>query len=267
MLTKIRYELSVLRDVVRIFGFRKSLRFIVYMPSAILRNENRIAYEKIAPCKVIITGKEIVLPHPDAKFLQEVIVEKCYTCMPNFEIKNDDVVVDLGANIGIFSIMAGLKANVGRVIALEPEERNFRFLVENIRSSMISNVSMHRLAISQLDGLCELYVANSGNNTLLPNLEKQVAWIQKIESISMSTLVERFDLPEIDFLKVDIEGAEFEIFLEDSWLERVQKIAMEVHVRAGNPNSILTILKKKNFEVETRPAYGGNLYFYGTRRE
>ncbi|MDG6908430.1 MAG: FkbM family methyltransferase [Nitrososphaerota archaeon] len=267
MFSKAAYELNLVRSVAKLFGKRKALKFALFVPAVLISGQNRTAYERIAPCETKIEGRNIIFPHPDARFIDEIVVEGCYTLSPGFQIGPNDTVVDLGANIGIFSILAGIRATNGRVIALEPEEQNYQFLCENVRSNSLRNVEPYRLAISSADGLLDLYMANPGNNTiLLDHFGRSTKRSQRVEAISMKSLIARFQLNEINFLKMDVEGSEFQIFRENRWLEQVQRIAMEVHPDVGDPSMIRRKLEEKNFSVKTAPAYDkGLLYFYGQR--
>ncbi len=267
MFSKLSYEFDLMRSIGRLFGKRKALEFALYLPSVLISGQNRTAYERIAPCETKIEDRKVIFPHPDARFVDEIVVEGCYTSSAGFEIAKNDTVIDLGANIGIFTILAGIKAREGRVIALEPEKQNYQFLCENIRSNSLSNIEPYQLAISNIDGLLDLHVANPGNNTILEEHQgKLTKGTQKVEAISMRGLIAKFHLHEINFLKIDVEGAEFQIFQDDGWLEQVQKIAMEVHPGAGDPSIIRRKLEQRNFSVKTTLAYDKDtFYFYGRR--
>jgi hypothetical protein len=70
-------------------------------------------------------------------------------------------------------------------------------------------------------------------------------------AITVSELMQIYPLDHIDFLKMDIEGAEFSIFRDSShWLDRVDNLAMEVHNTVGNPDEIIKRLQDKGFRVK-----------------
>lgn len=269
MFSKLAYELGLIRSIGRMFGRRRAFKFALYLPSVFISGQNRTAYERIAPCETKIEDRKIIFLHPDARFIDEIVVKGCYTRSAGLEIKENDTVIDLGANIGIFTILAGIKARQGRVIALEPENQNYQFLCDNILSNSFSNIEPHQLAISRINGLVDLYVGNPGNNTILIKHQGKLARNEtlKVEGVSMNGLIAKFHLDEINFLKIDVEGAEFQIFEDDSWLAKVQKIAMEVHPDAGDPSMIRRKLEEQNFVVKITPAYDkGLLYFYGRQK-
>jgi len=66
----------------------------------------------------------------------------------------------------------------------------------------------------------------------------------------MWDLITKYDLETIDFLKVDIEGSEFDLFNSDiGWLSRVKKIAMEVHLEFGDITELASKLESRGFAV------------------
>jgi hypothetical protein len=81
----------------------------------------------------------------DRASISEVSMLDCYN-----PVAKDSVVVDVGANIGAFALMASLRAQV--VYALEPEQSNYDLLVRNIELNGASNVRPYRMALSNRNG-------------------------------------------------------------------------------------------------------------------
>jgi hypothetical protein len=68
---------------------------------------------------------------------------------------------------------------------------------------------------------------------------------------TVEEVMDRFDLQHVDFLKMDIEGAEFAIFRDSvKWLERVDNLAMEVHNPIGDPGEIVKRLQGAGFRAK-----------------
>jgi hypothetical protein len=73
--------------------------------------------------------------------------------------------------------------------------------------------------------------------------------------ITMAELLSKHGVDRVGFLKVDIEGSEFDLFAESAnWLERVDRISMEVHARFGYPESICQVLAGGGFRLLRRTA-------------
>lgn len=65
----------------------------------------------------------------------EIIVRRVYAQLPEFNPRRDDVVIDVGANIGVFSVWAGLRASEGALYAIEPHPTSYSFLVRNLEDN------------------------------------------------------------------------------------------------------------------------------------
>lgn len=125
-------------------------------------------------------------------------------------VKPTDVVVDVGAHIGIHTVHFATRAR--RVVALEPEPFNYQLLKRNIKLNKLSNVMAIRCATSDFDGSAYLYVAeNSGSHTLeLSRIHKAVRTI-KVPCRRLDTLLGHLGVPHVDIVKIDVEGHEHSV--------------------------------------------------------
>ncbi len=118
-----------------------------------------------------------------------------------------NVVVDIGAHIGWYSIQAAKAVGIaGRVIALEPDESNRNQLERNLTLNQIANHTIVPLAAWSATGPVhwspsEVSVWNKIDETRGPTT---------VNAISLDDLVSRLSLPRVDWIKMDIEGAETE---------------------------------------------------------
>jgi len=138
-------------------------------------------------------------------------------------------IIDAGANIGIASIYFAEKFPTAKIIALEPEPGNFALLEQNTRPW--PNIHPLRAALWKENGSINLFdpgqgpwsfqVRASGDNT-----------IGQVATVTIDELLRHHAAPAIDILKMDIEGAEVEIFENPSaWIDRVRVIMVELHDR------------------------------------
>ncbi len=177
----------------------------------------------------------------------------------NIEFSNPvEVVVDLGANVGFATSYFSMKFPKALIISVEPDIENFKMLGINLRE--VANVTLVHGAIWSSDGFVELVTSGSDGRDL-------GAWgVQTKEPVSsaqshkltpaytIKTLMEQNNIEKIDLLKVDIEGAEVELFSSTDleWLQSVEVIFVETHdrFRAGSSEVTSRILNKTHFLSE-----------------
>jgi len=128
-------------------------------------------------------------------------------------LKAGMIVVDLGANIGYYTVLAAEKVgSSGKVFAFEPDRRNFALLRKNIKRNRCQNVIPLRKAVTSKNGSLRLYLSKSnlgGHRVFEPHGED--IWPSRIiESISLDEFFPNGS--RVDFLKMDIEGAEYSAF-------------------------------------------------------
>jgi FkbM family methyltransferase len=141
-------------------------------------------------------------------------------------IPKNALVVDVGANVGVFSLFAGRVARL--VYSLEPASSNFSRLVSNV--SRAKNIIPLQLACAARDGRAALDLSNEPIAFSLKTNALQ-GKREMVDAVSLSTLFDRYNISRCDFLKLDCEGSEFDIILgsEKSLFERITRIVLEYH--------------------------------------
>ena len=174
-----------------------------------VRKLQRFANSNLKPDWVEIEGRKMYLDDGDALFLSiNGIHENIITNLIKKEIHSGDIVVDIGAHIGYYTLQfANLVGPTGKVYAFEPEPKNFELLKKNVQINKYDNVVLIQKIVSDKDGIVEFFISkfDSIGNKLFKSNEAGSSI--KIES---TTLDEYFkDLKEkIDFIKMDIQGGE-----------------------------------------------------------
>jgi FkbM family methyltransferase len=145
-------------------------------------------------------------------------------------IPKNGLVVDVGANVGVFSLFASRVAAL--VYALEPASSNFSRLISNI--SKAQNIVPLNLACAAQDGRMTLALGVDAVTCSLKTIPL-AGRKETVEVVSLSTLFERYNIRHCDFLKLDCEGSEFDIILQSdpSVFEQVNCIVMEYHDHLG----------------------------------
>ena len=165
----------------------------------------------------------------DPIVLYSVLVEQIYG-VPNSEF----VVVDVGAHIGVFSILAA-SHRVQTVLSFEPESSNFQLLSENIRINQFESVvKPYRLAIWSHDCSKTMYFSKgTAFHTFFPG-RKNPGSPEEIQCRGINSVLDQLAAPVM--IKIDAEGSEHSIItsITNQNAEKIERIAMEYHV--GNPD-------------------------------
>ncbi len=116
-------------------------------------------------------------------------------------------VVDIGANIGLYTVIAAKKA--GKVFSFEPESENIALLNKNVRENGLANVQTFQKAVADTEGTQEFFISNNnkGSHSLFTppdTFEKGT-----VETISLDAWAAQNHIDNIDLIKIDVQGAEF----------------------------------------------------------
>lgn len=125
-------------------------------------------------------------------------------------LRKDMNVVDIGANIGYYTLLASkLVKNTGRVWAIEPEPTNFSLLQKNIKLNQLHNVVLVNKAISNTNRTAKLYVSHeeSGEHSLI----RGRSHIKNSIEVDATTLDDLIGCERVDLVKNDCEGSEIDV--------------------------------------------------------
>lgn len=121
------------------------------------------------------------------------------------------VFVDIGANVGEFTLAAAKLLPHGRVLSFEPHPNIYSYLGRSVELNNFSNVKLYNLALGKEDGALELYGPSDEHNEGMYSLIKGAVRSEVVTTVPIQTLdqvVERESLDRLDFIKIDVEGAE-----------------------------------------------------------
>lgn len=189
----------------------------------------------------------------DRSTLNEMVVTRPYEADSTGTISASDVVVDIGAHIGTFTVGAAKRATRGRVFAIEPVPENFDLLQENVRANRLENVIAIHAAVAGTSGSGWL----TGEGTAATILEVPGQQGRQVPLISIARLMSDYGLDRIDLLKMDCEGAEYDICEsgEPAVFERISRIVAECHPTSERKNAatLKTRLTGLGFDVSVTP--------------
>lgn len=141
-------------------------------------------------------------------------------------------ILDAGAYTGLSAVYFACKYPEATVAAIEPEYSNFAMLEKNARA--FPNIVPLHAALWYEEGAVSLYDRNRGHwaFSLTPPDQDHHLNRMEVEAMTIPSVMRRFNVDTVDILKIDVEGAEKEIFAHsDAWIARVRVIFAELHDR------------------------------------
>lgn len=162
-------------------------------------------------------------------------------------IKPGDVLFDIGANVGYYSILASrLVGENGRVVAFEPLPRNVDFLERHIELNDAGNVTVQRLALSDKRGMSRF---TTGQNSAMGHIGKDGEL--EVETVSLDEVVAELGITP-DVIKMDVEGSEMDVFRggEETLKRAKPSIFLSTHSDELR-TSCLSFLQGLGYKVQT----------------
>jgi FkbM family methyltransferase len=199
----------------------------------------------------------------DLSVLNEAAMLNPYLGSGHIQLQQDSVVVDLGANMGDFTIMAAALCPLGRVYAVEPMSEYIPVLQANTTLNLLSNVEIIQVAIGDHEGETRLSVAGVQSSMYFDSGVSTNAAIETTRLTTLPQLMRDRRIEQIDLLKMDCEGAEWEILeAAHEVLPRIQQICMEFHpARGWTAAKLAAILCESGYEVwYTESPWNGSLW-------
>lgn len=156
-------------------------------------------------------------------------------------IGEGDIIYDIGANVGAYSLYAGLKLQSGRIYSFEPAFFNFASLCENIkRNKLEQKILPFPIAIGSESGATRMFLRSTESGSALHGIGRSESegkafsaeFIQGVGTMSVDTFCETPDIEFPNHIKIDVDGGEFDVIrgmaqvIED---DRLRSIVIEVN--------------------------------------
>jgi FkbM family methyltransferase len=202
-------------------------------------------------------GKEIMFTDPQAFLLsvRELFIEEIYRFKSN---SPRPVILDCGAHIGMSILFFKNLYPEASIVAFEPDTHNYELTKKNIENWKYKDVELVKKAVWINNGIIQFNQLNDMGSSIVEGESNIGGDVVSVECVRLKDYL----VNKVDFLKLDIEGAEFAV-INDCMdkLENVENLFIEYHGKfeeMDRLNSILTIVVSKGFAYYIKEA--GNLY-------
>jgi len=173
-----------------------------------------------------------------------------------FEILDNDVIIDVGGHVGLFSLFASLNSHNGKIVTIEPYPKNLNLLKENRNNNNFHNIVILNNAVTNKSKNLELFVNQTDDSA--HSIYGTGENIIQIKGVTLIEIMQENEISKCDMLKMDCEGAEFEIIksLTNEELSKINKICLEYHIKENDLSSLNKLkkrLEKMNYDVNIKP--------------
>jgi FkbM family methyltransferase len=234
-------QLAELINWIRLFQLSKGLKIF----NELGKKKPELIIELSNATKIFLRNN-----YSDVAIFKQVFLEEQYY-LYNFPLKEANRIIDAGANIGLAAIYFSRQFPDAEIISIEPELNNFQQLQKNTSNN--SNIHCENAAIWGKDDLVEINNPDSLAASFMVSDKTVSINGASIPAITISSLLAKYNWDSIDILKMDIEGAEKEVFENNNagkWLAKTRLLIIELHDNY-KPNCSKTFFKAlEPFEYE-----------------
>lgn len=202
----------------------------------------------------------------------EIFLKNNHFLCPEFIPKNDQLILDIGANQGYYSLKVKSYAPNCKIIAFEPNPLMYDALLKNIKSNNVQMFESENVAIADKDGFINLEIvpqigAIGGKSIKIPERKwMKDEFIRNInaKTLALDTVFNKYKIDKVDILKIDVEGMEVEILSNCHNLDKVERLVIEYHSEKIK-EQLIKLLESQDFSIfyiDYEPGdYYGDIYF------
>ena len=176
------------------------------------------------------------------------------------KFKKNKVFFDIGANVGMYTVFASIYSEV-KVYSFEPESNNYQILNQNIYLNNLSKqVTAYPFGISNINSITKLnlskWIKGGSHSTVGEKLDHNLkefnpVFEQGTLSITLDELINKYQLPVPNYLKIDVDGIEYKI-IESSQdtlkNKKLESVLIEINAQRKEDGKIIETLEKKGFK-------------------
>jgi FkbM family methyltransferase len=187
--------------------------------------------------------------------VKELFIDEIY----KFQTENESpYIIDCGSHIGMSLLYFSVNYKNSTIVGFEPDSFNYNIAKDNIHQCSLNNVEIINAAVWIENGNVDFLSSGDMSSSIKLNEAKKNDNTEKTKCIRLRDFLEK----KVDFLKIDIEGAEYEVLLDCSdRLSNVDNLFIEYHGNFNEMNKltdILHLLVQQNFSFYIKEA--GDIY-------
>lgn len=276
-MSSISHAFYFIKQYKRRYGFSKAIRVLIHY--------GYIAIKKILPHPqrniIEVNGYKMSIIPNDPGISQELRTFKTHeplsTKLISQLLRKGMICLDIGANIGYYVLLESkIIGNAGRVIAIEPSPQNYNCIKKNLELQESRNVEAFNFAAGDIDGNIRFFIneRSNGCKVLLEGekIPNRPGFITYVPIKRMDDFLNEKGIEKIDFIRMDVEGYEWNIFqgMKNTIRKSKPIIQLEVHKgRMGNETTkiFFDFFKTNGYEVASYHQRDLDLPFIGTLKD
>ena len=188
----------------------------------------------------------------DFLVFDQIFVEREYRCLN--QIKKADLILDCGANVGYSSAYFLSKYPECHVIAVEPDAKNFAMLKKNLSSYSGRFEAVQAAVWPRAEKLIfNESFSNAGQEWArrMETVASDASLSKHIETVNILKLIDFSRFDRVSILKIDIEGAEAELFSSSvEWLDLIDNLVIELHGQESH-DIFFNVITRRRFNIST----------------
>lgn len=196
-----------------------------------LMDKFRIAKFRMARRNTLIQPRKLRFPvhlrnKTDYAVFHNVLYSEDYDVPVDFPVNR---IIDAGANIGFSAVYFASVFPKAQVIAVEPAAANFRQLTLN--SCRYDNIALEHAALAGASGYLEIANPSATHYAYRLVPSRNADSTSRVPALTIPDLMLKYQWEDIDILKMDIEGGEYDVFTQNAhkWIDRVRVLLIELH--------------------------------------
>lgn len=183
-------------------------------------------------------------PHAKA-LLEEIFADNYRVFAVDLKFDEGDIIIDVGACEGMFSILIGKMFPQTRIIAFEPVIKTYYNMVRNIGLNSVTNIEHYNLAIGKAEERIQVVTNKNeltGGSSAKVTFNPENHFLETVEVIPLNKVITDFKINKVKLLKVDVEGMEYDIFYHFDHMDKIEYVAAELHTNFH--------IEKENYRIQ-----------------